>query len=99
MDRAQRVDEKNGVICLVITFNFRFMVIKMWKMAHFLLKKLVTVWVKYLSATEKPYRVLSENGMVTRLSGYRSWDIEDGKKSAESARNTKTLYMQVLTSC
>ena len=29
MDRAQRVDEKNGVICLVITFNFRFMVIKM----------------------------------------------------------------------
>ena len=36
MNRAQRVDEKNGVICLVITFTFRFMVIRMSKMAHFL---------------------------------------------------------------
>ena len=27
-DRAQRVDQKNGVICLVIIFNSRVMVIK-----------------------------------------------------------------------
>ena len=36
MDRAQKVDEKNGVICLVIMFTPRVMVIKMSKMAHFL---------------------------------------------------------------
>ena len=35
-DKAQRVDEKNGVICLVIMFTPGVMVIKMSKMAHFL---------------------------------------------------------------
>ena len=35
MDRAQRVDEKNGIIYLVM-FTPRVMVIKMSKMAHFL---------------------------------------------------------------
>ena len=35
-DRAQRADEKNGVICLVITFTPRVMVIRMLKMANFL---------------------------------------------------------------
>ena len=35
MDRAQRVDEKNGVICVVM-FTPEGMVIKMSKMAHFL---------------------------------------------------------------
>ena len=36
MDRAQRVDEKNGVICLVIMFTTGVMTIKMSKMVHFL---------------------------------------------------------------
>ena len=36
MDRAQRVDLKNGVICLYIMFTPGVMVIKMPKMAHFL---------------------------------------------------------------
>ena len=35
-DRAQRVDGKNGVICLVIMFAPGVMIIKMSKMAHFL---------------------------------------------------------------
>ena len=35
MDKAQRADEKNGFICLVM-FTPRVMVIKMSKMAHFL---------------------------------------------------------------
>ena len=35
MDRAQRVDEKNGVICLVM-FTPRLTVIKMSKMARFM---------------------------------------------------------------
>ena len=34
-DKAQRVDGKNGVTCLVIMFTPRAMVIKMSKMAHF----------------------------------------------------------------
>ena len=42
MDRAQRVDEKNGVICLVM-FTPRVIVIKMSKMAHFLYFLLITV--------------------------------------------------------
>ena len=36
MDRTQRVDDKNGVICLVIMFIPRIMDIKMSRMAHFL---------------------------------------------------------------
>ena len=36
MDRAQRVDEKNEVIYLVIVFTLGVMVIKMSKMVHFL---------------------------------------------------------------
>ena len=36
-DRAQRVDEKNGVICLVIMFAPGVTVIKMSKIAQFLL--------------------------------------------------------------
>ena len=35
-DRAQRVGEENGVVCLVIMFGFGVMVIKMLKKAHFL---------------------------------------------------------------
>ena len=35
-DRAQRVDRNNGVICLVIMFAPRVMVIKVSQMSHFL---------------------------------------------------------------
>ena len=34
MDRAQRVDEKNGVICLFIMFTPEVMVMTMSNMAH-----------------------------------------------------------------
>ena len=43
MERTQRVDEKNGVICLVM-FAPGVMVIKMSKMAHFLYFLLITVF-------------------------------------------------------
>ena len=42
MDKIQRVDEKNGVICLVVMFTPRVMVIEMSKMAHFLYFLLIT---------------------------------------------------------
>ena len=35
-DRAQKAEEKNGVICLVIVFTPGVMIIKMSKDAHFL---------------------------------------------------------------
>ena len=35
-NEAQRVDVKNGVICLFFMFTIRVVVIKMSKMAHFL---------------------------------------------------------------
>ena len=51
-DRAQRVDEKGGVICLVIMLTLGITVIKLSKMAHFLYfllmaaKKPVILWAK-----------------------------------------------------
>ena len=60
-DRAQRVDEKNGVICLVFMFSFGVIVIKISQMVHFFVfsadgsKTLVTVWAKYLRAPERSY--------------------------------------------
>ena len=51
---AQRVDETNGIICLVIMFAPRIMVIKMSKTGHFLYfllmptKTLLKFWRKYL---------------------------------------------------
>ena len=48
------------------------MVIKMLVMAHFCIsadgsKILVTVWAKYISASERSYWVISENGMVNLI--------------------------------
>ena len=60
MDRAQRVDEKNGVIRLVM-FTPRVTVIKTSKMAHFMYfqldtaQKSVPVWGRYLSASLRSY--------------------------------------------
>ena len=42
MDRTQRVDEKNVVICLVIMFTPRVMVLKISKVTHFLYFLLIT---------------------------------------------------------
>ena len=86
----------------------RVMVIKISQLAHFFVfytsdsKKWVTVWAKYfISASERFYWVLLENGMVNRLWSYCLWDIEGRniRKTAESAKNTKILYFQRLISC
>ena len=59
-NRAQRVDERNGVICLVIMFTPKVM--KMSKLPHFMYlllisadhsKASVAFWAKYLGAFEK----------------------------------------------
>ena len=74
-DRAQRVDEKSGDICVVITFAPGVMVIKMSKIAHFLYfllmpAKKVTVWRKY--DLKRSYLALSENAMDCWILSYHS---------------------------
>ena len=47
MDRARRENEKNGVICLVIMFTSKVIIIKMSKMADFFLlmaAKKIAIW-------------------------------------------------------
>ena len=69
-DRAQRVDEKNDVICLVM-FTSKVMVIRMSKMAHLMNFYLNTEknrpslgkWVRNLNASERSYLALLQNTM------------------------------------
>ena len=42
MDSAQKVDEKNGILCLFIMFTPRVMLIKMSKIYHLLYFLLMT---------------------------------------------------------
>ena len=42
MDRAQKLDNKNGIICPVFMFTSRVMVNKMLKMDHLLYFLLIT---------------------------------------------------------
>ena len=68
--RAQRVDEKNDVICLVM-FTSKVSVIRMSKMAHLMYFLLNTEknrpslgkWVRYLNASERFYLALLQNTM------------------------------------
>ena len=66
MDRAQRVDEKNGVICLVIMFTPRVMLFKMSNIANFFVfsadnsKKLATFRAIYLRKPGRSYKVLEK---------------------------------------
>ena len=60
-DRAQRVDKKNRVICLIIMFAPGVMVIKMLKMAHFLY---------FLLMPAKNQSQFAENAMVCWILSY-----------------------------
>ena len=76
MERAKKVDEKNGSFLQLSYLLSELWSLKCQKWLIFVFsaddsKKLVTVRVTFLSAPEKPYRVLSENCMVTRPWGYR----------------------------
>ena len=67
MYRAQRLDEKNDVI-RVVMFTSKFMVIRMSKMAYlmyFLLstEKTDSVWERYLNASTRSSLALLQNTM------------------------------------
>ena len=73
-DRAQRVDEKNGIICAAIIFASGVMVIKMSKMAHFLqkishhrLEKMFTyTWMILFISFRKCYGLLDSEPPLAR---------------------------------
>ena len=89
--RAQKIDEKNGVICLVSMFPSRVMVLKLSKKVYFLQfyadlsKKPKFVKAIYIFVCESCYYTLLENGMVYGDLSHRSWDISNKniKKDAD----------------
>ena len=67
-DRAENLDEKNEVICLVIMVTLGVMVIKMSKYLNFCIfcwwqQNPVIIWKKYLRASERSNLAFSENVM------------------------------------
>ena len=81
--RAERVDEKNGVISLVSMVPAWVMVRKLSKKVYFLQfcadfsKKSKSVKANYVYTSESSLYTLSENGMVYRGPSHRSWYISD----------------------
>ena len=82
-DRVEKTDEENGVICLVSMFASWVMVLKLSKKVHFLQfcadlsKKSKSVKIIYICVSESSHYIHSENNMVYRGLGHRSWDISN----------------------
>ena len=76
----KKVDEKNGVFCLVSMFPSWVMVLKLSVKRHFMLfcadlsKKTKSVKAIYIYASESSHYTLSENDMVYRGLNHGSWD-------------------------
>ena len=81
--KTDKVNEKNGVICLVSMFLFWVMVLKLSKKVHFLQfhtdlrKKSKSVNSIYIYASKSSHYTLLENGMVYRALSHHSWEIND----------------------
>ena len=79
--RSEKVDEKNGVICLVSMFPSWVMVLKLSKKVHFLQfcadlsKKSKSIKAIYIYASERSRYALSENGIVYYAMTYCFGDI------------------------
>ena len=71
--RAQKVDEKNGVICLISFILSWVMALKLSKIVHFLhicadlSKKPKYIKAIYFYPSERPHHVLSENSIFYRV--------------------------------
>ena len=81
--RAEKVDAKNGVICLVSKFSSWVMVLKFSKKVHFLQfcadlsQKPNSVKAIYKYAPERSYYSLSEKDMIYSSMSHCSWDISN----------------------
>ena len=84
--RAEKVDEKNGVLCLVSMFPSWFTVLKLsykvnfWQFNADLSKKFKSVKAVYMYASKRSCYALQENGIVHYAMTYCFGDIE-GLKS------------------
>ena len=93
-NRAEKVDEKNGVICLVSMFPSWVIVQKLWRKMHFLQfcadinKKSKSLKVICINASESSPCTLLENAMVYTGLSHCSWDISNQniKKDADSSK-------------
>ena len=80
--RAERVDEKNGIICLIFMFSSRVMVLKLSKNVAFLQfcadlrKKSKYVKAVYIYESERSCRAPSENAIVCYAMIYCFGDIK-----------------------
>ena len=81
--RAQQVDEKNGVLCLVSFFPSWVIVLKLSKIVNFLQicaglsKKSKSIKATYLYPSQRPHHALSKNSMFYRGLSNSSRDIEE----------------------
>ena len=81
--QEEKVDEKNGVICLVFMFPSWVMVRKLSKTVHSLQlcsdlsKKSNPIKAIYIYGPESSLFTLSENGMVYRGPSHLSWLISN----------------------
>ena len=81
--KAEKVDEKNWVICLVFMFPSWVMVLKWSKKVHFLQfcadlkKKSKSIKAIYIYAPERSCYALSENGIVYYAMTYCFGDIRN----------------------
>ena len=104
--RAEKVDRKNEVICLVSMIPSRVMVCELSRKEHFLQfcadlsKKSKSVKAIYIYASESSHYTLSENAMVYKVMRHRSWDISDyiSKKMLNQQKFNKILRLQTLIS-
>ena len=90
--RCEKVDEQNGVICLVSMFPswVWFWLAEKSVFLQFCTdpsKKSNSITAIYIYASESSYYSLSENDMVYRGLSHRSWDISNynTRKDADSA--------------
>ena len=81
--RAQKVNERNEVICLVSFFPSWVMVLNLLKIVHFLQiraelsKKSKSIKAIYSHSPERPHHALSESSMFHRVLSNSSRDTED----------------------
>ena len=81
--RAEKVDEKIGVICLVSMLPTWVMVCKLSKKVHILQlcadlsEKSKSVEANYIYASESSHYILSENFTIYNGLSHHSWDISN----------------------
>ena len=100
--KAQKEDEKNEVICLIITLTSGVMVIKMSNLAHFLKQIISDSLSKIFSASERSHLALLKTvmnwGSELPLARYQPFRIKDFSIFFLTQHSFEYFYLQYLTS-